>query len=81
MKQQGMKDFEPFEEYLGDGVYARFNGYDITLDLRAQPAVTPITKITLEPPVLIKLGLFVDRCMARRSRPTGERGGGADAAG
>lgn len=36
-------------EYLGDGVYATFDGYHIILDLRAQDN---FTRIALEPNVL-----------------------------
>lgn len=40
----------PFSDsYLGDGVYASFDGYHITLDLRGQDNHT---KIALEPQVL-----------------------------
>jgi len=42
------------EVYLGDGVYARFDGYMIILDLRAQGPDT----IALEPPVLDALLKF-----------------------
>ncbi len=37
------------DRYLGDGVYASFDGYQIILDLRAQDNTT---KIALEPPVM-----------------------------
>ena len=46
------------ERYIGDGVYASFDGYGIMLDLRAQDPTLPITKILLEPPVLHKLNEF-----------------------
>lgn len=38
------------ETYIGDGVYATYDPGtgDVTLDLRAQPAVVPITRIVLE---------------------------------
>lgn len=49
---------EPIEDYLGDGVYASFDGYTITLDLRAQEPTLPITRIALEPPVLDALLRF-----------------------
>jgi len=41
--------------YLGDGVYASFDGYHIVLDLRAQDD----TKIALEPAVLDALAAYV----------------------
>ena len=40
------------ETYLGDGVYASFDGDRFTLDLRGQEPTMPITKIVLEPAVL-----------------------------
>lgn len=42
-------------QYLGDGVYAEFDGYHIVLDLRAQD---DFTKIALEPAVLKALDRF-----------------------
>ena len=46
---------DPMNAYLGDGVYASFDGFGIVLDLRAQPPTLPITKITLEPTVFSNL--------------------------
>lgn len=43
------------ERYLGDGVYASFDGYHIILDLRAQDDTT---RIALEPQVLESLRLY-----------------------
>jgi len=40
------------DTYLGDGVYASFDGYHIILDLRGQDPTFPITKIALEPVVM-----------------------------
>ena len=40
------------DTYLGDGVYASFDGYSIWLDLRAQDN---ITRIALEPGVMLAL--------------------------
>ena len=37
------------DRYLGDGVYASFDGYHLWLDLRAQDSTT---RIALEPKVL-----------------------------
>lgn len=45
--------------YLGDGVYASFDGFAIVLDLRGQAAVVPVTKIVLEPEVLAALWRYV----------------------
>ncbi len=44
------------DRYLGDGVYASFDGYHVTLDLRGQDSTT---RISLEPAVLIGLNQFV----------------------
>ena len=52
-----MPDIVP-DRYLGDGVYASFDGYHITLDLRAQDPVLPITRIALEPSVLEALDRY-----------------------
>lgn len=46
------------ERYIGDGVYASFDGFGILLDLRAQAPTLPITKILLEPNVLQNLNDF-----------------------
>lgn len=43
------------DRYLGDGVYASFDGYHIILDLRAQDSTT---RIALEPPVMDALKDF-----------------------
>ncbi len=45
------------DRYLGDGVYASYDGYAIGLDLRAQG--TREVKIWLEPEVLKALNWFV----------------------
>lgn len=57
------------EEYLGDGVYATYDGYSVSLDLRAQPP-TPDCRIALEPAVFAKLLSFQERAVkvyARRA--------------
>jgi len=38
--------------YLGDGVYASFDGYHLWLDLRAQAEDGHVCRIALEPAVL-----------------------------
>lgn len=43
------------DTYLGDGVYASYDGYFITLDLRGQD---DYTRIALEPRVLDALDLY-----------------------
>lgn len=40
------------DDYLGDGVYASFDGYHVGLDLRGQDSTT---RIGLEPPVMERL--------------------------
>jgi len=44
------------DRYIGDGVYASFDGYYIWLDTRAQE---PVNKIALEPGVWEQLEQFV----------------------
>ena len=46
------------ETYLGDGVYAAFDGWHIVLDLRGQDDTT---RIALEPEVLAQLIKFRDK--------------------
>lgn len=50
-----MKDeYDVPEVYLGDGVYASYDGYHIVLDLRAQGS----DRIAMEPEVLHELDKF-----------------------
>lgn len=49
------------DDYLGNGVYASFDGYHIVLDLRAQDHTT---RIALEPEVIQRLIRFRDRAYA-----------------
>ena len=51
------------ETYLGDGVYASFDGYHIILDLRAQDNYT---RIALEPEVMNNLKKFEARVFKER---------------
>ena len=53
--EQKQLEHEAKEAYLGDGVYASTDGYNIILDLRAQDNTT---KIYLEPSVLRALNEF-----------------------
>lgn len=46
------------DAYLGDGVYASYDGYHLVLDLRAQEPTLPITRIALEPEVLAQLDRY-----------------------
>lgn len=48
------------DRYLGDGVYASFDGYHVNLDLRAQPPSLPITMIALDPSVRAALLLYIN---------------------
>ena len=62
----------PIEDrYLGDGVYASFDGYHIILDLRAQDSTT---RIALEPEVLASLNHSVDdlRKIVEEGPPTND---------
>ncbi len=52
------------ETYLGDGVYATFNGYSIVLDLRMESD----HRIRLEPAVLARLNEFADSFKAKRAK-------------
>ncbi len=47
------------DEYLGDGVYASFDGWAITLDLRAQDSTT---RVVLEPDVIEHLITYAKAC-------------------
>lgn len=49
------------DEYLGDGVYASFDGYHVILDLRGQEPA-PRSAIALEPKVLANLEKYVAKC-------------------
>lgn len=44
------------DQYIGDGVYASFDGYHVVLDLRGQDATT---RIALEPQVIDALNAYV----------------------
>ena len=58
------------DDYLGDGVYASFDGYHIVLDLRAQDSTT---RIALEPEVLAALDLYRERIKKAIEVAYGER--------
>lgn len=51
-------------EYLGDGVYAAFDGYQI--ELRANHHETPTDRVFLEPEVMDKLIKFYEATKAKR---------------
>lgn len=52
------------DRYLGDGVYASFDGYHIVLDLRGQDDTT---SIALEPSVLLKLVQYASEIEAEKN--------------
>jgi hypothetical protein len=56
------------DSYLGDGVYASFDGYHVILELRAQPPTTPTTRIALEPAVFDRLVEYRARIIAAYKR-------------
>ena len=56
------------DEYLGDGVYASFDGYIIWLDLREQD---PYIRIGLEPEVLARLAKYQAGIIAHYRETTG----------
>lgn len=58
------------DSYLGDGVYASFDGFSVTLDLRAQPSTSPITQITLEPSTMKALFAYCTRITEARKQQT-----------
>ena len=53
--------------YLGDGVYASFDGYHIILDLRGQDS---FTRIAMEPAVLEALDLYRSRLSGKKENAT-----------
>jgi hypothetical protein len=55
------------DRYLGDGVYASFDGYHVVLDLRGQDNTT---KIALEPSVVVALQeYYVDVARSLKKKP------------
>lgn len=55
------------EAYLGDGVYATFDGHSVTLDLRCQPGGV---EIVIEPEVYNALVKFWEACHRPRDPGT-----------
>lgn len=47
-----MSEIGPFEEYLGDGLYADFDGYQIVLAANDRVGGNPSDKVYLEPNVI-----------------------------
>lgn len=56
-------------EYLGDGVYAEFDGCMVSLDLRGKGRPE---KIYLEPEVFEALKAFRDRAFQPQTKDTGD---------
>ena len=54
----------PQTRYLGDGVYASYDGYHVVLDLRGQD---DFTRIALEPAVLRALIEYADKVRGVRA--------------
>ena len=55
----GKPETELQGQYLGDGVYASFDGFQIWLDLKGQD---PITRIALEPATMSALKAYERDC-------------------
>lgn len=58
-------------EYLGDGVYASYDGYHVILDLRGQPDHNlgdALNRVALEPPVWRALVQCVDNWTRQSKR-------------
>lgn len=53
------QNFEPIFDYIGDGVYVKFDGYGI--ELRTNDHLNPTNKIYLEPEILENLINFNKR--------------------
>jgi len=55
------------DRYLGDGVYASFDGFSVNLDLRDQDSTT---RIGLEPQVAAKLHEYCKDCWCPEEEET-----------
>lgn len=55
----------PYKDYLGDSVYADFDGYAIILT--TENGLGPSNTIVLEPEVFQALDRYVDRIMSERT--------------
>ena len=53
------------DRYLGDGVYARWDGHQIILDLRGQDSTT---RIALVPSVMVSLSEYFDHIKAEYAK-------------
>lgn len=61
-----MSETRQFEEYIGDGVYASFDGYQIWL--RTQRLGNDWHEIALEPSVYVTLQDYVTRLRAKATK-------------
>ena len=55
-----MSEKGPFEEYLGDGLYADFDGYQIILAANDRVGGNPTDKVALEPGVVRSFNIYVE---------------------
>ena len=56
-----MAERGPYEDYLGDGLYADFDGYQIILAANDKNSGNPTDRIALEPSVLAAFFRYVER--------------------
>lgn len=73
-----MSELRIQDEYLGDGVYASFDGWHIWLDLRQQD---PKIRIALEPHVLRRLDeyrAYISAAVEEKQKNESEAIGGGD---
>lgn len=59
-------------EYLGDGLYAHFDGYGI--ELRANSHITPTDKVYIEPSVMVQLQSFWEQAQRGVLKPEPQGG-------
>jgi hypothetical protein len=56
-----MPERGPYEEYLGDGLYADFDGYQIWLAANDRVSGHPTDKVALEPGVIEAFERYIKR--------------------
>lgn len=56
-----MSERGPFEEHLGDGLYADFDGYQIILAANDKNSGHPTDRVYLEPGVVAAFFRYVER--------------------
>lgn len=59
------------EEYLGDGLYASYDGYELVL--KANSHISPTDTVYLEPAVWEALKKFVERAKTAMATPDDQR--------